>query len=119
MDLSFTTGWPAEWSNQIDEYLRGGRKKFDIKIEPEGTEFQKAVWREMAKIPYGQTRTYAQIAEAIGNPKAARAVGTACGKNQYVIILPCHRVVATNGLGGFALGLEMKKRLLELEQKYK
>jgi O-6-methylguanine DNA methyltransferase len=119
MDLSFADHWPAEWRRQVDEYLVGKRRDFSVKVEPEGTEFQKAVWYEMTKIPYGQTRSYAEIARRIGRPRAVRAVGGACGKNPYPIIVPCHRVVATNGLGGFSLGLDLKKKLLALEQKYK
>jgi len=81
----------------------------------EGTEFQQAVWREMQKIPRGQTRTYGEIATAIGRPKAVRAVGSACGANPLPLFIPCHRVVAKNGLGGFGSGLPWKKLLLELE----
>ena len=109
--------WPEEWQAQIHEYLDGKRCEFNIKLDPEGTDFQKAVWKEMSRIPYGETRTYTEIAKAIGRPKAVRAVGTACGKNPYPIIVPCHRVVATSGLGGYLYGLEMKKQLLELESK--
>ena len=119
MDLSFAENWPAEWRAQISEYLKGKRKEFNIEVRLEGADFQKAVWRELIKIPYGQTRTYSQIAAAIGHPRAVRAVGTACGKNCYPIVVPCHRVVAGNGLGGFALGLNMKKQLLKLEQNHK
>jgi len=82
---------------------------------PRGTEFQMAVWSELKKIPQGQTRTYGQIATAIGRPKAARAVGSACGKNPVPVFIPCHRAVASNGLGGFSGGLPWKKLLLELE----
>ena len=111
----FLSECPVEWKKQIDEYLVGRRKEFDIEIELEGTEFQKAVWQELMKIPYGETRSYQDIAIAIGRPGATRAVGTACGKNRWLIIVPCHRVVARNGLGGFRLGLEAKKQLLRLE----
>ena len=84
---------------------------------PKGTAFQQAVWAEMNKIPYGQTRTYGQLAAAIGRPKAARAVGGACHCNPIAIIQPCHRVVGSNGkLTGYAYGVEMKEYLLELEQ---
>jgi len=81
----------------------------------QGTEFQKAVWGEMQKIPRGQTRTYGKIAAAIGRPKAVRAVGSACGANPILLFIPCHRVVAQNGLGGFGSGLPWKKLLLEME----
>ena len=80
-----------------------------------GTEFQKEVWREMKKIPRGEMRTYGEIAEAIGRPNAVRAVGSACGANPVPLFIPCHRVVAQNGLGGFGAGLPWKKLLLELE----
>lgn len=82
---------------------------------PESTEFQRAVWNELKKIPRGQTRTYSAIAAAIGRPKAVRAVGSACGANPLPVFIPCHRVVAKNGLGGFGSGLPWKKLLLELE----
>lgn len=82
---------------------------------PEGTEFHRAVWNELKKIPRGQTRTYSAIAAAIGKPKAVRAVGSACGANPLPVFIPCHRVVAKNGLGGFGCGLPWKKLLLEME----
>jgi O-6-methylguanine DNA methyltransferase len=82
---------------------------------PDGTEFQRAVWNELKKIPRGQTRTYGEIAAAMGRPKAVRAVGSACGANPLPLFIPCHRVVARNGLGGFGSGLPWKKLLLELE----
>ena len=93
------------------------RKEFDLPLAPKGTAFQQAVWAEMNKIPYGQTRTYGQLAAAIGRPKAARAVGGACHCNPIAIIQPCHRVVGSSGkLTGYAYGVEMKEYLLELEQ---
>jgi len=119
MKLDFLKTLPKEWQKQVYEYLDGKRRMFDIDIELEGTDFQKAVWGEMLKIPYGETRTYTEIAEAICKPKAVRAVGTACGQNKLLIIVPCHRVVAKNGLGGYALGLEMKQKLLDLEKEGK
>jgi O-6-methylguanine DNA methyltransferase len=119
MDLDFIKGFPESWQKEVDEYLLGKRKIFSVKPNLQGTAFQKAVWGEMLKIPYGETRTYTEIAKGIGNPKAVRAVGTACGKNPFPIIVPCHRVVAQNGLGGFSLGLTLKKQLLALEQQYK
>lgn len=82
---------------------------------PDGTDFQKSVWRELRKIPRGQTRTYGEIAAAIGNPRAVRAVGSACGANPLPVFIPCHRVVAKNELGGFGSGLPWKKLLLEME----
>ena len=81
------------------------------------TQFQKSVWRALQKIPRGQTRSYTQIARAIGKPKAARAVGAACGANPTIVLVPCHRVIAANGsLGGFSCGLALKKKLLEQEE---
>jgi O-6-methylguanine DNA methyltransferase len=118
MNLDFLDDYPPAWRAQIHEYLSGKRRIFDIKLrldELDGTKFQKAVWGEMMKIPYGKTRCYQEIAVAIGRPQAVRAVGTACGANKYPLIIPCHRVVAKHGLGGFALGLNTKKKLLELE----
>jgi O-6-methylguanine DNA methyltransferase len=106
---------PAGYLPQVQEYLAGKRQKFDLKIILNGTDFQNAVWREMQRIPYGQTKSYKQIAAAIKRPKAYRAVANACGKNPYPIIIPCHRVVASNGLGGFSLGIDIKKQLLKLE----
>ena len=106
-------------TTQIKEYLENKRKNFELPLNPKGTEFMKKVWNELLKIPYGQTRTYKQIAEAIGNKKAARAVGMANNKNPMPIIIPCHRVVGANGsLVGYALGLDMKKYLLKLESTY-
>ena len=106
-------------TTQIKEYLENKRKNFELPLNPKGTEFMKKVWNELLKIPYGQTRTYKQIAEAIGNKKAARAVGMANNKNPMPIIIPCHRVVGANGsLVGYALGLDMKKYLLKLEKIY-
>jgi methylated-DNA-[protein]-cysteine S-methyltransferase len=119
MELEFVKGWPEQWRKEVAEYLAGKRQVFSVKPRLEGTEFQKAVWREMQKIPYGQTRSYGEIAVAIGRPKAVRAAGSACGKNAFPIIVPCHRVVAARGIGGFGLGLDLKRRLLKLEQKYK
>jgi O-6-methylguanine DNA methyltransferase len=106
---------PKAYQKQVHEYLAGNRRQFELDIVLNGTEFQKVVWRAMLKIPYGQTRSYKQLAQAIGSPKAYRAVANACGKNPYPIVVPCHRVVATGGLGGFSLGIDIKKRLLRLE----
>ncbi|GEO43938.1 methylated-DNA--[protein]-cysteine S-methyltransferase [Companilactobacillus alimentarius] len=104
------------YAQQIEEYLAGCRKDFDIPIDVNGTTFQKSVWKELLKIPYGQTRTYTQIAEAINRPTAIRAVATAIGKNPLLIVIPCHRVVAkSRKLGGYRGGLTMKRELLQLE----
>ena len=101
------------------EYLNGKRKSFDIKYEINGTEFQKKVWKELTDIPYGETRSYKEIAVAVGNPKASRAVGMANNKNPIAIIVPCHRVIGSDGkLVGYAGGLDMKRALLTLEKKY-
>jgi methylated-DNA-[protein]-cysteine S-methyltransferase len=103
-------------ADQLKEYFQGKRKRFDLPLVLEGTTFQKKVWRELSKIPYGLTHTYKEIAQKIRHPRAVRAVGNANGKNRFCIILPCHRVIATNGtLGGYSYGLEVKRRLLKLE----
>ncbi len=107
-----------ETANQLQEYFCGTRKKFDVPLNPKGTNFMKKVWTSLTKIPYGEVRTYKQIAENIDNPKASRAVGMANNKNPIPIIIPCHRVIGSNGsLVGYALGLDIKKFLLELENK--
>lgn len=107
-----------EVEKQLQEYFEGKRTKFEIPLNPKGTEFMKKVWKELLKIPYGEVRTYKEIAEKIGNSKASRAVGMANNKNQIPIIIPCHRVIGSNNkLIGYALGLDMKKYLLDLERK--
>jgi len=108
--------YDGETLKQIQEYLAGRRTGFSVTMPLVGTDFQIKVWQALMTIPYGQTRTYQQIAAQIGHPKACRAVGAACGKNKWPIIVPCHRVVASHGLGGFAFGLPTKQALLELEQ---
>ena len=101
---------------QISEYLHGQRRNFDFPYELHGTEFQKKVWDALRQIPYGETRTYKDIATVVGNPKASRAVGMANHKNPLMIVVPCHRVIGTGGkLVGYAGGLDMKKALLDLE----
>ncbi len=101
---------------QLQEYFSGQRTQFDIALHAQGTPFQQQVWQALLTIPYGETRSYAQIACQIGNPKAVRAVGAANGRNPISIIVPCHRVVGSDGtLTGFAGGLEIKARLLQLE----
>ena len=100
----------------LDDYFHQGLiKKKKLLLFPRGTLFQKKVWRYLQKIPYGKTRTYQQVAKAVGSPGAARAIGSACAKNPYLILIPCHRVVSKDGLGGFALGLKAKKMLLDHE----
>ena len=101
---------------QISEYLHRQRQNFDFPYELHGTEFQKKVWDALRQIPYGETRTYKDIATVVGNPKASRAVGMANHKNPLMIVVPCHRVIGTGGkLVGYAGGLDMKKALLDLE----
>lgn len=109
-------------AEQICEYLDGRRESFDLPVFADGTEFQMKVWSALRAIPYGQTRTYADIAAEIGKPGAVRAVGGACGANPCPIIIPCHRVVAKNGIGGFSAGdrsIDLKAALLSLERKEK
>lgn len=109
-----------EAKKELEEYFEGKRKEFDLPLEQEGTEFQKRVWNALKKIPYGETRTYKEVAKIVGNEKASRAVGMANNKNNIPIIVPCHRVIGSNGkLVGYALGLDMKKYLLDLEKKNK
>lgn len=106
-----------EAHRQLAEYLKGERQTFDLPLNPKGTDFQKRVWRALCDIPYGETRSYRQIAEAIGNPKAVRAVGMANNRNPITIVVPCHRVIGADGkLVGYGGGLEMKEFLLRLEK---
>ena len=102
---------------QLSEYLKGERKEFDLPLNPKGTDFQKRVWRALCDIPYGETRSYKQIAKAVGNSKAVRAVGMANNRNPITIVVPCHRVIGADGkLVGYGGGLEMKEFLLRLEK---
>lgn len=106
-----------ETEKQLTEYFNKTRTKFDLPLDPQGTDFMKRVWKELIQIPYGETRTYKQIAQKIGNEKASRAVGMANNKNPIPIIIPCHRVIgANNKLVGYALGLDKKEFLLDLEK---
>lgn len=103
--------------SELEEYFAGGRQSFTLPLSPQGTPFQKSVWDALLTIPYGQTRTYGQIAAQIGKPKACRAVGLANHNNPISILIPCHRVIGANGsLTGYGGGLPAKKKLLELEQ---
>jgi len=105
-----------EAERQLNDYFAGKRKSFSLKLDFAGTEFQKKVWKALLSIPFGETRSYGQIARQIGNPKAVRAVGAANGRNPISIIAPCHRVIGSSGkLTGFAGGLKTKAHLLELE----
>ncbi|HQI39814.1 MAG: hypothetical protein B6D44_05250 [Ignavibacteriales bacterium UTCHB2] len=102
--------------NQLREYFAGERKKFNLPLDLEGTDFQKKVWKELQKIPYGKTISYKALSEKIGNVKAIRAVGKANGQNPVAIIVPCHRVIGSDGnLTGYASGLDIKEKLLLLE----
>jgi methylated-DNA-[protein]-cysteine S-methyltransferase len=100
---------------QLEEYFAQERTEFDIPMELDGTTFQKDVWAELSKIPYGRTISYGELARRVGRPKGARAVGQANGRNPVPIIVPCHRVVASNGIGGYGGGLPLKRSLLALE----
>jgi len=103
--------------SQLKKYLKGELRRFDCRLDFRGTPFQKKVWSALAKIPYGRTRSYRDIAQAIGHPKAFRAVGNANGRNSIPLILPCHRVIESNGgLGGFGHGVKVKKQLLDFEK---
>ena len=103
-------------ATQLIEYLAGTRTRFDLSLNPVGTVFQQQVWKQLLTIPYGQTCSYADIAKKINNPKAVRAVGAANGRNPITIIVPCHRVIGSNGkLTGYAWGTEIKAELLTLE----
>lgn len=122
-----TLAVPTEWIrdeavfseplHQLQEYFAGKRQEFELQIDPQGTPFQKEVWRELCRIPYGKTASYQAIAERLGKPKACRAVGMANGRNPLPIIIPCHRIIGKNGtLTGFGGGLPMKRQLLDLER---
>jgi len=102
---------------ELSEYLRGIRKKFSVPLNPRGTAFQRKVWSALQTIPYGETRSYGQIAAQVGNPKACRAVGMANNRNPIMIIIPCHRVIGADGsLIGYGGGLDLKEYLLNLER---
>lgn len=106
----------AETARQLDEYFAGRRTHFDITLDVIGTPFQRAVWSALASIPFGESRSYAQLAQQLGNPKAVRAVGSANGRNPVSIIVPCHRVIGASGdMTGYAGGVERKRFLLALE----
>lgn len=107
-----------EAARQLEEYFRGKRKTFKLPLKLKGTEFQKLVWDALLTIPYGETRSYSEIACQIGRPKASRAVGMANHRNPVAIVVPCHRVIGKNGsLTGYAGGLDKKERLLDLERR--
>ncbi|MCY9515681.1 methylated-DNA--[protein]-cysteine S-methyltransferase [Paenibacillus apiarius] len=105
-----------EARRQLEEYFAGKRQTFELSLDLQGTSFQKEVWRALMEIPYGETRSYKQVAEAIGNPKAVRAVGGANNRNPISIVVPCHRVIGANGqLVGYGGGMNKKEILLQLE----
>jgi O-6-methylguanine DNA methyltransferase len=118
------TGQAIEWDagacrgvvEQLDEYFRGRRRDFDLELSPRGTEFQLRVWRELTRIPYGETISYQELSRRIGNPSATRAVGRANGANPIPIVIPCHRVIGADGsLTGYGGGIDIKRQLLALE----
>ena len=107
----------VETERQLGEYFAGKRKTFSVALDMRGTRFQKNVWEALVAIPFGETRSYGQLAQQLGNPRASRAVGAANGRNPVSIIVPCHRVIGSSGkLTGFAGGLDIKARLLGLEK---
>src|SRR5699024_11102810 len=109
---------PIDYEDKIDKYLKGELKEFNIPVILKGTEFQIQVWDELRKIPYGETRTYKEIAIAIQRKKAYRAIGQACNKNPIPLIVPCHRVIGSSGaLIGFGGGIKLKERLLRMEKR--
>jgi methylated-DNA-[protein]-cysteine S-methyltransferase len=109
-------GTVGETMRQLHEYFAGRRREFDLPLAPQGTVFQKAVWRALREIPYGTAISYGELARRVGNPRASRAVGSANGANPLPIVIPCHRVIAADGsLGGFGAGLPTKQALLGLE----
>ncbi len=108
----------AQAAKELTEYFKGRRKNFQVPLDMQGTPFQKSVWEQLRRIPYGKTCSYADVAKKIKNAKAMRAVGSANGRNPVCIIVPCHRVIAADGsIGGYAGGLSMKRKLLSLEGK--
>ncbi|HBT76686.1 MAG TPA: methylated-DNA--[protein]-cysteine methyltransferase [Planctomycetaceae bacterium] len=114
------TGLIGKAAEQLKEYLAGERTDFELPLAPAGTPFQMAVWSALRQVPYGATRSYGQIANAIGKPTASRAVGGANNRNPIAIIVPCHRIIGADGsLTGYAGGMDLKRRLLDLEKKYR
>jgi methylated-DNA-[protein]-cysteine S-methyltransferase len=111
-----TASRATDYERQLSEYFAGKRRAFDIELAPRGTPFQQAVWRELLNVPYGDTITYAELARRIGKPSSVRAVGAANGANPIPVIIPCHRVIGSNGtLTGYGGGIERKQWLLALE----
>ena len=115
-ESSVTEGYLAKVVDELNEYFNGERQEFNFAMEPFGTEFQKSVWQELVKIPYGQTISYHELATRIGDPKTIRAAAAANGKNPIAIAIPCHRVIGSDGsMTGYAGGVERKKALLRIE----
>lgn len=115
-DMVFDPEITEPFTNQMKSYISGKLENFDIPVLFSGTPFQNSVWKELVKIPFGQTRSYQEIAISLKNPHACRAVGSACGKNPVPIVVPCHRVITKSGtLGGFSCGLHVKKALMAIE----
>ena len=108
-------GFPWPLAQQLREYFAGQRRRFDLPLDISASEFDRRVYEQLMRIPYGRTITYGELARRVGAPRAARAVGGANGRNPVLIIVPCHRVVAANGMGGYSAGLPRKQLLLELE----
>lgn len=115
-DLSGINELNKQAMSELQEYFMGLRKAFTVPLVINGTEFQRAVWDSLLRIPYGKVKSYKEIASDIVRPKSCRAVGNACHNNPIMFIIPCHRVVSSNGLGGFGGGIELKKELLNLEK---
>ena len=116
IDVIEDAGRTAGLRRQLEEYFAGERQEFDLRLAPEGTPFELSVWDALKRIPFGETRSYGEIAQAIGRPGSARAVGRANGANPIPIVVPCHRVIGADGsLTGFGGGLDAKSRLLEIE----
>jgi len=114
--IAASTGVLDNAARQLREYFDGRRVEFDLPLAPEGTAFQRDVWQKLCEIPYGSTISYGELARRVGNPKASRAVGAANGQNPIPIVIPCHRVIGSNGkLTGFGGGLPIKEQLLALE----
>jgi len=110
-------GFNAEVARQVEEFFAGKRENFDFRLAPKGSTFQKRVWDELVRIPFGETISYGELARRIGNPAASRAVGRANATNPIALIVPCHRVIGTNGkLTGYAGGIELKEKLLAWER---
>ena len=115
-ELSHDPKAVASARKQIEEYLDGKRETFTLKLAPRGTEFQQSVWTALQKIPFGKTNSYGEIAAKVRKPNAARAIGQAVGRNPICLVIPCHRVIASDGgIGGFAFGVKTKRSILSLE----